>query len=119
VAAAAAPGPKGGCIYVYNGYPALYMLTHSCLPTRWAFPGHLDSVSEASSAALGVDPAAEEARVLASHPIAIIDDEPAYEGGNPRNRAMMQAVVARDYTLAARVHTGGSRYRLVYRLKTR
>ena len=119
VAAAAAPGPKGGCIYVYDGYPALYMLTHSCLPTRWAFPGHLDTITEASPAALGVDPVVEEARVLASRPVAIIDDEPAYAGGNPVNHALVLAAVKRDYTLAARVKTGAARYRLVYRLRGR
>ena len=115
VAAAAVPGK--GCIYVYDGYPGLYMLTHSCLPTRWAFPGHLNTFAEAATGAIGVDPLAEEARVLASRPKAIIDDDPVYEGGNPANHALLEAAVRRDYYLAARVPTGGTRFRLVYRRK--
>ncbi|NWP05635.1 hypothetical protein GY977_22845, partial [Escherichia coli] len=29
------------CLYVFDGEPALYRLTGSCLPTRWSFPSHL------------------------------------------------------------------------------
>ena len=67
-ALARAAQPVHGCLYVYNGYPALYLLTHACLPTRWVFPGHLDTADEASAAAIGVDPMAEEARILRSRP---------------------------------------------------
>lgn len=112
VAAAARPGK--GCIYVYNGYPALYMLTHSCLPTRWAFPGHLNFSAEASIHAIGVDPVAEEARILASEPAAIVDDYPV-NGGNPANHALLEAALRRHYTLVARVANGAGRFRLVYR----
>jgi hypothetical protein len=109
--------PHHGCIYVYDGYPALYMLTHSCLPTRWVFPGHLNTHDEASAKALGVDPAAEVRRILATRPEVIVDDAPAYEFGNPETRALVEAALARDYHLAARVQTGTARYRLVYRLR--
>ena len=113
---AQAAQPQHGCIYVYDGYPALYMLTHSCLPTRWVFPGHLNTRDEASPQALGVDPAAEVRRILATRPEAIVDDAPAYELGNPETRALVETALARDYHLAIRVQTGTARYRLVYRL---
>ena len=112
---AVAASPRHGCIYVYDGYTALYMLTHSCLPTRWAFPGHLNTQDEASLKAIGVDPVAEVRRILAAHPEVIIDDWPAYDRGNRQTRALVQAALARDYHLTLRLGTGPNRYRLVYR----
>ncbi len=92
------------------------MLTHSCLPTRFVFPGHLNTNDEASAKALGVDPTAEVRRILATQPETIIDDAPAYELGNPETRALVEATLARDYHLEKKVKTGNARYRLVYRL---
>jgi len=117
VAEAARPR-NGGCLWVWDGYPALYMLTGSCLPTRWAFPGHLNTLDEASPAAIGVDPQAEVRRILASRPETIVDDYPAYHLGNRQTRALVQAELARNYVLAVRVQTGSGRYRLVYRRRT-
>ncbi|WP_174287000.1 glycosyltransferase family 39 protein [Sphingomonas bacterium] len=116
-AIASAARPTHGCIYVYDGYPALYMLTHSCLPTRWAFPGHLNTQDEAFPAALGIDPVAEETRILATHPEVIVTDTPAYAGVNLATHALVQAALAKDYRLALRYRTGAVRDRLVYRLK--
>jgi hypothetical protein len=113
---AQAAQPDHGCIYVYDGYPALYMLTHSCLPTRWVFPGHLNTSDENSVNAIGIDPATELSRILATRPQVIVDDAPAYEFGNPETRAIVEAALARDYHLEASVKTGAARYRLVYRL---
>ena len=108
--------PLHGCIYVYDGYPALYMLTHSCLPTHWAFPGHLNTQDEDSVGAIGIDPAGEVRRILATRPEVIVDDAPAYEFGNPETRALVEEALARDYHLETEVKTGAARYRLVYRL---
>ena len=116
-ALAAAAQPHHGCIFVYDGYPALYMLTHSCLPTRWPFPGHLDSSNEASARAIGVDPRAELRRILATRPEVIIDTAPVYYLANQANHDAIEAVLARDYRLTARVKTESDRYRLVYRLR--
>jgi hypothetical protein len=115
-AVARAAQPQHGCIYVYDGYPALYMLTHSCLPTHWAFPGHLNTQDEDSANAIGVDPAGEVRRILATRPEVIVDDAPAYEFGNPETRALVESALARDYHLETEVKTGEARYRLVYRL---
>jgi hypothetical protein len=109
---------SGGCIYVYDGYPALYMLTRSCLPTRWVFPGHLNTREESSAAALGVDPTAEVKRILATRPVAIVDDFPRYAGGNPATHAVLQRVLDAEYALTTCIPTGSTRVRLVYRLRS-
>ncbi|MBA3054404.1 MAG: hypothetical protein FP826_05620 [Sphingomonadales bacterium] len=116
VAAAARP-TGGGCIWVYDGYPALYLLTGSCVPTKWAFPGHLNTANENSPQAIGVDPVTEVRRILATRPEAIVDDFPVYRLGNPDTRRIVAAELARNYRLVARVRTGGARYRLIYRRK--
>ena len=115
MAIARAATPASGCLYVYDGYPALYMLTHSCLPSRWVFPGHLNTSDEASAAAIGVDPVAEIRRILAQRPGAIVDDYPRFAFGNAATRAVLRRMLARDYHLAACVPTGPHRVRLVYR----
>lgn len=114
-AVAAAAVPARGCLFVYDGYPALYMLTRACVPTKWAFPGHLNTRDEANPAALGIDPAVEVRRILATRPGAIVDDYPRFAFGNPATRAILADVLRRDYHLAACVPTGGSRVRLIYR----
>lgn len=116
-AVARAATPKHGCIYVYDGYPALYELTHSCLPTRWSFPGHLSTQDEAYPRALGVDPVAEVKRILATHPEVIVDDAPTFAGGNRATHALVAQAEAQDYRLVLRYRTGTDRYRLVYRRK--
>lgn len=115
LAVARAARPARGCLYVYDGYPALYMLTHSCLPSRWVFPGHLNTQDEASAAAIGTDPVVEIRRILATRPGAIVDDYPRFAFGNRATRAVLRAALARDYHLAACIPTGPSRVRLVYR----
>jgi hypothetical protein len=113
VARAATPTP--GCLYVYDGYPALYMLTHSCLPSHWVFPGHLNTRDEASATAIGTDPAEEIRHILARQPGAIVDDYPRFAFGNRATRAILRDALARRYHLAACVPTGPGRVRLVYR----
>ncbi len=111
----AAAQPHHGCLYVYDGPPALYLLTHSCLPTRWAFPGHLNLADEASARALGVDPVMEEARIMRAMPETVVDYAPEFERGNRATHAALAAALARDYQLVYTYHqqTGGQR--LVYR----
>ncbi len=114
LAVAARPRP-GRCIYIYDGQPALYLLTHSCLPTRWAFPGHLNTHDEASPRAIGTDPAAEVQRILATRPDAIIDNAPAYDLGNPATHRLVQGMAAQHYHLVLKLPAGNA-FRLVYRL---
>ena len=110
----AAAAPHGGCLYVYDGPPALYRLTHSCLPSRFVFPGHLDTANEASAAGLGVDPVTETRRIMASQPASVMLKLPLFERGNRATLAIVTAELARHYVLAADVRTG-KRHRLVYR----
>jgi hypothetical protein len=107
--------PTHGCIYVYDGYPALYKMTGSCLPTRYAFPGHLNTSDEGSANALGVDPVTELHRILSTDPEVIVDDAPVYRFYNPATRAIINRALSRDYHLTLKLRTGSDRYRLVYR----
>jgi hypothetical protein len=116
VAAAARPA-HGGCLWVWDGYPALYMLTGSCIPTRLAFPGQLNAANENSPRAAGVDPVAEVRHILATRPETIVDDYPPFNRGNHDTRAVVEAELARNYVLSARIQTGRGRYRLVFRRK--
>lgn len=114
LAAAARPRP-GRSLYVYNGPPALYLLTGSPLPTRWPFPGHLNTADEATAQAIGTDPAQEVRRILAARPDTIVDTSPAYALGNTVTHALVLAEVARDYRPVLVQPLAGGRTRLVYR----
>lgn len=116
LAAAAQPGP-GRRLFVYNGPPALYLLTRSVAPTRWPFPGHLNTADEASSAAIGTDPITEVQRVMAAHPETVVDTLPAYALGNAATHAVLQAAIARNYRLVFVQPLPGGRKRVVYRLR--
>ncbi len=110
----AAIGPVPNCLYVHNGFPSLYLLTDSCLPTRFVFPGLLNTQVEAG--AIGVDPSAEVKRILANQPDAIVTDIPVFSQGNRATQALVEAAVARNYHLVLKLKTGKNRYRLVYRI---
>jgi hypothetical protein len=116
-AMARAAVPRHGCLYVYDGFPALYLMTNSCLPTRWAFPGLLNTHSEASRAAIGVDPVAELRRILATRPEVIADTDPPYFLGNTATHAVLRAALARDYRLSFSLTTRAGERRLLYRLR--
>lgn len=115
---ARAARPEGeGCIYVYSGYPALYMLTGSCLPTRWAFPGSLNMKDEESAQAIGIDPAGEVRRIMAHRPPVVVDEYPRSRFGNPATAAILDQALAKDYVLSACPSSGAGRAHLIYRLK--
>ncbi|MEO5640469.1 MAG: glycosyltransferase family 39 protein, partial [Sphingomicrobium sp.] len=113
---ATAADPHGrGCLYVYDGYPALYRLTHSCLPTRFVFPGHLDTANEASAAGLGVDPSVEVRRIMASRPVTVVIEDPPFERVNRATYAIVRAELAAHYRPTFDLVLGKRRHRLVYR----
>ncbi|UAK25784.1 hypothetical protein [Sphingomonas nostoxanthinifaciens] len=114
-AVAAAAAPTGRCIFVYDAYPALYMLAQSCLPTKWAFPGHLSTQDEADARALGVDPTAEVRRIMAARPAAVIDTYPRFAFTNRATRAILSQELAVHYDLADCVASPLGTVRLVYR----
>jgi hypothetical protein len=111
---ARAATPTHGCLFVYDGYPALYRLTHSCLLSRFVFPGHLNMTNEGSAAALGVDPAGEVRRIMALRPEKVTMDDPPFERVNLKTYAIMERLLAREYRLVFAMRTGNRR-RLVYR----
>lgn len=90
------------CLYVYDGPTILYLLTGACSSSRYIYPDHLTNPTE--TPALGVDAAAEEARLLASRPGAIITaDRPLVPRVDPVTQKLVQRALARDYVLVARV----------------
>jgi hypothetical protein len=115
-AMARAANPGKGCLYVYDGYTALYRLTNSCLLSRFVFPGHLNMANEANVRALGVDPSAEVARIMARRPTTVVLDDPPFDRGNRATYAIVRTALAAHYALLFQLRTG-QRYRQVYRLR--
>ena len=109
----AAIGPAPNCIFVFDGFPALYLETDSCLPSRFLFPNMLNGLLLKD--ALGVDPSDEVRRILATGPDAIVIDEPRWSLRNPETTAIVDRALAEHYELGLRLQTGSDRYRLVYR----
>lgn len=116
-AIAAAAMPNRGCIFIYNGYPGLYMMTGSCLPSHWSFPGHLNAKDENNPAALGADPMDITRDILAKRPDAIIETFPAFSGGNRPTRELLHRVLRAEYDPVLCVRNGRGRTRVVYRRK--
>jgi len=95
---AARPYAARGCIYLNDGPMIVYLLTRSCLPTRYVFPSHLNDLAEASS----TDATHNMAALLASRPSAIfVADRPRFPPRNLVTAAMLDASLARDYQLVA------------------
>lgn len=111
---ARAASPLKGCLFVYDGYPALYRLTNSCLLSPYVFPGHLNMANEASSRALGVDPTQEVARIMSLKPETVVLDDPPFERVNRQTYKLVKAELARHYARVFSLRTG-DRERLVYR----
>lgn len=91
---AAQPYAARGCLYLNDGPPIVYLLTHSCLPTRYVFPSHLNEAPEAGA----TDAARSMAALLASRPSAIfVADKPMNHPRNATTAAMLDAALAKDY----------------------
>jgi hypothetical protein len=91
---AARPYAAHGCLYLNDGPPIVYLLTHSCLPTRYVFPSHLNEAPEAGA----TDAVRSMAALLASRPSAIfVADKPMNHPRNATTAAMLDAALAKDY----------------------
>jgi len=88
---------RGGCPYIFYGEPILYHLTHSCLPSRWAFPFHLNLTRE--TPALGVNPLIEVRRIMDAHPPVVVDRLSDDDDVNRAVQNFVRARLARDYRL--------------------
>jgi 4-amino-4-deoxy-L-arabinose transferase-like glycosyltransferase len=111
----AAIGPTPNCLFVFDGFPALYQEIDTCLPGRFLFPGHLNGIMEARS--LGIDPVVEVERIMAARPDAVVLDKPRWNLQNKQTAAVVDRELAAHYTLALTEPTGKGRWRLVYRVK--
>jgi hypothetical protein len=100
LAAAATPAlqAEGRCLFVYDGPSALYRLTGSCLPSRFVYPDHLNNALE--TPALGVDQAAEVARILEDDPPAIVTANHPLTPQAPRSGRLVRQALAARYRLA-------------------
>lgn len=106
---------RGGAFYLFDGDPAFYRCVGAPIPTRYAFPGHLDSWTEAR--AIGTDPAREVARIMLARPDVVLAPdalEPA--AGNPMSRAVLTDFLAHGYALAAVLPLGTHRYAIYRRV---
>jgi hypothetical protein len=101
-----------GCLFAFGSEPILYYLTRSCLPTPYIFRSHLSRMTEAHG--LGIDPAAETARLLAAKPGIIVVRAPKADT-NLATRTLVAAAIARHYRLVGIVAIGTLPHR-VYRL---
>jgi len=113
----AAIGPAPRCIFVFDGFPALYSETRSCLPGRYLFPGMLNGVMEAK--ALGVDPVIEVERIMAAKPDAVITDYPLWSLRNLDTNRVVDRELKAHYRLVLREETGKGRFRMVWRRNDR
>ena len=93
--AAAARLQPAECLFVFDGEPILYHLTRSCLPTRYAFPTHLNDQREAG--AVGVDQVAELRRVLATRPAYILSSDRPRARNTPEGWAVVGAALDEHY----------------------
>lgn len=99
LSAAIAAHTGQGCPFVFQAPPALYNVGRFCLPTRYPFPSHLIQASE--SDAIGIDPAAEVARILAARPPVIVTGR-AVRDDNGRTRPLVDQAIAAHYRPVAR-----------------
>jgi len=93
----------GGCLYVVNAPPSLYLLTHSCLLTRYAFPSHL--LSQKYAPTLGSDATAEMRRLLRRKPAVIVMGRP-YANPNRVNQRLLDAELRLHYRQLTAAHVG-------------
>jgi hypothetical protein len=110
-AAVAATRGRTDCLFVYDGLPALYDATGSCLPTNHPFSAHLQALNEAG--ATGIDEAGEVRRIMARRPQRVMTMEPAYDGENLASRAALYAQLGRGYRELFR-YKGGAHQLVVY-----
>lgn len=83
------------CPFVYDGPAVIYVLERWCAPTVYPFPYHLSYYPE--SRALGVNVSEELARIMATHPDAVLIRRKPYPNENLTARALMLRELRRDY----------------------
>jgi hypothetical protein len=110
LATAIRPLLGNGCLYVNEELPILYWLTHSCLPTRFAFPEHL--VLYRYAKALGTDQLGELRRILSARPRVIVKSLVPDDDTRPASRSILESALARDYKVTCQARVGETRYEI-------
>lgn len=101
-----------GCLYVYEGDPALYQATQSCLPGPYVFPAHIDSAVESRT----LDQRAALVQVLARRPsVVVIADHPLDSQPSLDTRTMLRHALAHDYRRFGQANIGTRTYWLYAR----
>jgi hypothetical protein len=96
------PYTRYGCLYLNEGPTIVYVLTGSCLPSRYVFTEHLANVAESYA----VDQPRGVAEVLRGRPPAIVVKhlrDPNYL--NPAADRILQAALASDYRWSTTIET--------------
>ncbi|QPC97954.1 ArnT family glycosyltransferase [Qipengyuania soli] len=89
------------CLWIHDGPVALYRASGSCVPTRWAYPDHLNNWREHN--ALEVEQVAEVQRILATRPPVIVTaDFPVTEPNEQVARLVEDELAAHYRRLATR-----------------
>lgn len=114
IAGRIAPHLGSGCLYVNEKLPILYLLTHSCLPTRFVFPDHLTWDRYRDS--LGVDQVGEMRRLLAARPaVVLVDLNPELDSNPVAMRQMLMNELNRHYRLDSLAQAGTDRFAIYVR----
>jgi len=101
----------GGCAYINEGDPVVYLLTNACLASRFAFPNHLNNASEQN--ALGIDVNEELRSILRKRPkVVVMMSVPYSKPVNWSSRALLQSELAKDYERYAVVKVGEREFQL-------
>jgi hypothetical protein len=111
IAEVAASRLNGGCLFVFDNEPILYLKTNSCLNSPYAFPPHLSSAWETN--ATGVNTLDEVGRILAQKPPIIVTSAEIENQPNAATWRLMRGALARNYRLIHSEPIGG-RTRVVY-----
>ncbi len=85
------------CPFVFNRLPILYTLSGACIPTKYAFPGHLIESSELD--ALPVDSLGELRRVLEARPPMVFVRRPYAADVDERAIAVLEQFLQSHYDL--------------------
>jgi 4-amino-4-deoxy-L-arabinose transferase-like glycosyltransferase len=93
---------KPASLYVFDGQPILYALTHLPAPTRYVLPSVIAGNRLAEVAQ--INQTSELARILATHPQMIVrrDPPPGPDWANEAVAAQLTAALTAHYRLAAR-----------------
>lgn len=113
LAALVQPHLGSGCLYVNEDLPVLYLLTHSCIVTRFAFPEHL--VLYRYEHAIGVDQLGELRRIMRERPAVVVKSTMPDDDTRVAARLLLEAGLRKDYRLVGQASVGDTRFEVYAR----